>query len=176
MVSLIDLLPTAYDVARISIPPHVQGKSLLPLVEGKATAHHDAIFAEVNYHAAYEPMRCIRTDRYKYIRRYDARAGLVLPNVDDTPSKEFLLKERWQEQPRAQEMLYDLIFDPAESNNLIHSPAHAELLHELQAKLDRWMAETSDPILQGVPLPAPHGSAVNDVDGLSPNEPTIVKS
>lgn len=38
------------------------------LVAGKVDQLHDCIFAESNYHASYEPMRCIRTERYKYIR------------------------------------------------------------------------------------------------------------
>lgn len=37
----------------------------------------------------------------------------------------------------------------------------------------RWMQATDDPLLRG-PVPAPPGAEVNDPDGLSPNEPTIV--
>jgi len=33
------------------------------------------------------------------------------------------------------------------------------------------MERTDDPLLRG-PVPAPPGAVVNDVDGLSPNEPT----
>jgi N-sulfoglucosamine sulfohydrolase len=29
------------------------------------------IFSELTYHAAYEPQRAIRTDRFKYVRRFD---------------------------------------------------------------------------------------------------------
>ena len=32
------------------------------------TVTHEEIFAEVNYHAAYEPKRAVRTNRWKYIR------------------------------------------------------------------------------------------------------------
>ena len=141
LVSLIDLVPTAYELAGIDIADYVQGKSLAPLVADATGSHHNAIFAEVNYHAAYEPMRCIRTERYKYIRRYDNRQKLVLPNVDDTPSKAFLLSHSWVEQPRDQEMLYDLIFDPDEANNLINQPQWADVQSDLSHRLDDWMRQ-----------------------------------
>ena len=92
MVSLMDLLPTAYRAAGIEIPDHVQGKSLHPLIN--EDRHREEIFSEVTYHAAYEPMRSIRTERYKYIRRYDNRDKLVLPNVDDTTHKSLLTQPK----------------------------------------------------------------------------------
>ncbi|MEM7030754.1 MAG: sulfatase [Chloroflexota bacterium] len=173
MVSLIDLVPTVYDLLNVDQPDHVEGKSLLPLVEAPDATHHDHIFAEVNYHASYEPMRCVRTSRYKYIRRYDQRDQLVLPNVDDTPSKVFLLDQDWIDQPRHQEMLYDLIFDPDETNNLIDQPQTAAIQAELSHRLDQWMKDTNDPILATGHVPAPKGSQINDPDGQSPKDATI---
>ena len=170
LVSLIDLFPTACDIADIQIPAHVQGKSLLPLIHGQADALRDEIFAEVNYHAAYEPMRCARTDRYKYIRRYDSRDCIVLPNIDDTPSKQYLLDQGLTDQPRHQEMLYDLVFDPDETGNLIDRPEMADTLADMRARLDRWMRETDDPLSPDGSVPAPSGSRVNDPDGRSPRE------
>src|SRR3712207_8176259 len=52
-------------------PAYLQGESLLPLVNGEADEVREAIFAEKTYHVAYEPERCARTHRYKYIRRFD---------------------------------------------------------------------------------------------------------
>ena len=179
LVSLIDLVPTLYDMAGIATPDFVQGTSLRSLVNGETATHHTHIFAEVNYHAAYEPMRCIRSERYKYIRRYDQRQRPVLPNIDDTPSKDFLLHHGWVDQPRAQEMLFDLIFDPHEAHNLIdlsHQPDQPELAAvraDLSTRLQTWMAQTDDPFLQADSLPAPQGSRVNDPDGSSPRQPPI---
>jgi hypothetical protein len=42
---------------------------------------------------------------------------------------------------------------------------------ELSAKLEHWMKETDDPLLDG-PIPAPPGAEYNDPDQLSPGEPT----
>ena len=175
LVGLIDLVPTACDVAGIDIPAHVEGSSLLPLVAGEVDHLRDQLFAEINYHAAYEPTRCVRTDRYKYIRRYDKRDRLVLPNADDTPSKQFLLDHDWREQPRSQEMLYDLIFDPHEAANLAERPEMTGVLDDLRTRLDTWMRETDDPLLPDGAVAAPSGSRVNDADGLSPREqPQII--
>lgn len=172
MVSLMDLLPTAYEVAGIMPPDHVEGFSLVGLMSDDEDTLHDAIFGEVSYHAAYEPMRCVRTERYKYIRRYDNREKLVLPNVDDTPTKAFLLNQDWEDQPRDQEMLFDLMFDPDEAHNIVDREDMADVLTELRGRLDAWMQATNDPLLPSGEVAAPRGSKVNNVDGHSPNEPT----
>src|SRR5579863_780751 len=97
LVSHIDIFPTLCGLLEIDNPPWLQGTSMLPLVRGEAEQIHDAIFAEVTYHAAYEPMRSVRTQRWKYIRRFDHHPGPVLPNCDDSPSKDALLVYGWQE-------------------------------------------------------------------------------
>ncbi|MEM7130200.1 MAG: sulfatase [Chloroflexota bacterium] len=173
MVSLIDLVPTAYQACGIEVPEFVQGQALQPLISGDVPQIHQEVFAEVNYHAAYEPMRAVRTERYKYIRRYDNRAHLVLPNVDDTPSKEFLLEHEWRQQTREQEMLYDLLFDPHEMNNLVADPSKSGILSELNERLDRWMTDTDDPLLESGQVAAPMGSKINDPDGHSPRDSVI---
>jgi N-sulfoglucosamine sulfohydrolase len=174
LVSLMDLVPTAYEVAKIEQPGHVEGVSLVGLVGGEDDAVHEAIFGEVSYHAAYEPMRCARTGRYKYIRRYDGREKLVLPNTDDTPTKAFLLAQDWGAQPRDQEMLFDLVFDPDEAHNIIDRADMAGQAADLRDRLDAWMQGTNDPLLPDGNVPAPPGSRVNDSDGRSPNEPPNV--
>jgi arylsulfatase A-like enzyme len=170
-VSLVDLVPTACDVAGIATPAFVQGRSLRPLLSGQTDTIHEAIFAESNYHAAYEPMRCVRTQRFKYIRRFDDdRDRPVLPNVDDTISKAFFLRHGMSERPPPREALYDLIFDPFEVNNLAGDAAFAQPLAEMRGRLETWMRTTADPLLAGTPV-RPRGRAlVNDPDGQSPTD------
>ena len=173
MVSHLDIFPTLCELLAIEPPPWLHGQSLLPLVRGEAEELHEAIFAEVTYHAAYEPQRAVRTRRYKYIRRYGERTRPVLPNCDDGLSKTLWVEHGWRERTVASEQLYDLLFDPNESNNLASDAAYGPVLADLRQRLERWMEETDDPLRHGAP-PAPAGAQFNDPDGLSPNEPLMV--
>jgi arylsulfatase A-like enzyme len=173
MVSHVDVFPTICDLLEIEPPNWLQGTSMLPLIHGEQDQIHDEIFAEVTYHASYEPKRAVRTHRFKYIRRFEERSSPVLPNCDDSLSKDVWLENGWGSRPPETERLYDLVYDPNETNNLVGDPAMAETLAEMQRRLERWMHATDDPLLRG-PVPAPSGSQVNDPDGLSPREPTQI--
>lgn len=171
MTTHLDIFPTLCDLLEIPPPAWLRGKSLLPLVQsGTPDEIHDALFFEVNYHAAYEPMRAVRTSRWKYIRRFDGRTQPVLPNCDDGLSKSLWLAHGWREQPVAGESLFDLIFDPQETHNLVGSASHQTVLADMREKLKRWMVETDDPLLSG-PVPLPPAGRINSADGLSPKEP-----
>lgn len=169
MVSQIDIFPTICDLIGLERPAWLQGRSMLPLIRGEAEEINEEIFAEVTYHAAHDPQRAARTRRWKYIRRFDDRDRPVLPNVDDSPSKDLWLRHGWGERPIASEQLYDLIFDPAEACNLAGEPAYTGPFIEMRDRLDRWMRATDDPLLRG-PVPPPSGALLNDPDGLSPGE------
>jgi N-sulfoglucosamine sulfohydrolase len=173
MVSHIDLFPTLCELLEIERPPWLQGKSIMPLIRGEVEQINEEIFAEVTYHAAYEPQRAVRTRRYKYIRRFEPRQGPVLPNVDDSPSKDVWLQHGWRDRPVPAEQLYDLIFDPQERCNLAEAPAMGTVLQEMRERLRSWMERTADPLLKGT-VPAPSGAQVNDPDGLSPREPVQI--
>ena len=171
LVSQIDVFPTICELAGIPAPSWLAGRSLLPLVAGEEPpGTRSEIFSELTYHAAYEPQRAIRTDRFKYIRRFDDYPYPVLPNCDDGPSKDAYLARGWAERPVARESLHDLFFNPGEGRNLIGVPAYETVAAELRERLDRWMRETDDPLLDG-PVPAPPGALLNTPQQRSAAEP-----
>ena len=172
LVSHVDIYPTLCELAGAAVPEGLAGHSLLPLARGERDEIRDELFAELTYHVAYDPQRAIRTKRYKYIRQYGERLEPVLPNVDDSPSKDLLVAAGWRERRRPREQLYDLVMDPGEMRNVAGDPAFDEVQTALDERLQRWMAETADPLLHG-PVPVPPGGVVNDPAGLSPNEPTL---
>jgi arylsulfatase A-like enzyme len=132
-------------LSNIPIPPAVQGRSMLPLVEGQLDKLHEEIFVEQTYHAAYDPMRGVRTGRYKYIRSYEERPFWFPPNVDGG----------------------DLTTDPIERENLVSDPDHDDLLEEMRSKLEMWMRETDDVMLKGH-IPPHSGGRITPPDSYTP--------
>jgi arylsulfatase A-like enzyme len=175
-VSHLDVYPTLCDVSGAEHPSWLQGSSLLPLVRGEVDSLHEAIFTETTYHAAYQPHRAIRTERWKYIRRFDEYPHPVLANCDDSDTKDLLVAAGWGEQEVPEEQLYDLVLDPQEGNNLAGDAAKADVLAELRERLEAWMRETEDPLLEG-PVEPPEGAIVNEQWQVSPDDPVrIVKA
>ena len=170
LVSHLDIYPTLCELAGIERPSFLQGLSLLPLVEGGARSIRDVLFAEMTWHAAYEPQRAVRSERWKYIRRFSDRTTPVLVNCDDSPSKDLLIANGWAQRTVAREQLYDLLFDPNEADNLAESPDAAQTLEQMRELLLEWMTDTADPLLHGDPSP-PSGAEINEPYQISASEP-----
>lgn len=174
MVTHLDILPTLYDLLELPLPVEFEGSSLLPLIHTQTTTIHPEVFGEVSYHATYEPQRAVRTERYKYIRRFGPEPHCVLANCDDSSSKFERVAHHWIEQPLPGELLFDLIFDPNESHNLASDPRMKAVLLDMRARLARWMQDTNDPLRQGKVVPPPDGAQINELDAVSPGEPTVL--
>lgn len=161
LTSHLDVFPTLCDLLGLAKPDWLQGVSLLPLLAGCQEQVRHEVFAQVVYHASYEPQVAVRTARYKYIRRCNPeRVTPVLANVDNGLSKDFLMTQGLPELTLDQEQLFDLAFDPNERKNLADNPAYAAALTDLRRRLETWLRQTQHPLLNGaVPLPA--GAFVN---------------
>jgi len=109
----IDYAPTLLDAANISIPGDIQGKSFLPVLEGKSTApFRDAVYYhyyEYPYWHHVQPHYGIRTDRYKLIHFY-------------------YYMENWE--------LYDLKTDPNEMFNLYGVQSYDSIITALKVRLE----------------------------------------
>ena len=173
-MSHIDLFPTICDVLGIAHPDWLQGESLMPIVTGAAAEVRDAIFTEGTYHAAYEPQRAIRTQEWKLVRRFGDRRRPVLPNIDDSPSKEVWLQHGYADRELPPQALYDLVFDPNEAANAADRGDLAEVVADLSDRLERWMRETGDPLMDG-PVAPPPGAQINDPDQRSASDPVKVQ-
>ena len=176
MTSHMDIYPTICDLVGMEKPARLEGKSLLPLVNGEASKIHDALFFEVNYHAAIEPKRALRTDRYRYHRTFTETQKPNLPNCDDSVSKDYILcNTQWDSTQIAEEQLFDLYLDPNEQNNLVNDPLYAQALKECRTLLNDWMIRTEDPLVNGGIVP-PETAVVNPLSHRSPCEAPLVKA
>jgi len=113
MILNIDLAPTLLDLAGVTIPATMQGRSWRPLLEGRPGEWRKAFFYEYFYERGMgrtPTTLAVRTETAKLIK---------YPGHDD-----------WTE-------LYDLKADPDEKKNLARDPAHKDLLEPMQAEFDR---------------------------------------
>jgi arylsulfatase A-like enzyme len=137
----------------------VQGRSFLPLLRGQGYEARQEIFAEKTWHDVYDPMRAVRTERFKYVRNFPGQDGspaahrpqLCLPtDIERSLSRRSLAGLGDPHlRPRGEEELYDLSKDPDELRNVAEEPAYGRLLSELRRRLEEWMATTGDPLLAG---------------------------
>jgi len=148
LLSNIDFLPTILEIVKAPLPEDIQGTSFLPLLQGENFKPKKEIFAEKTWHIIYDPMRCIRTNRYKYIHNFIDGPLLRLPgDMERSLSRKSLGETHLK--PRPREELYDLRQDPNEENNLAGKPEYSEIQIKLSDRLPEWMEKTKDPVLEG---------------------------
>jgi arylsulfatase A-like enzyme len=154
LISNIDVLPTLLEAAGAAVPAQIQGRSFLPLLRGVAYEPREVIYAEKTFHSYYDPMRCVRTRRHKYIRNFETAFAVEVPgDVQQGPIFRANVSRYSTDRPNAVE-LYDLEADPLEEHNLSGGSSVTAIEEELSAELWRWMRETEDPLLQG-PVASP---------------------
>lgn len=167
LVSFVDLPATWLAAAGAELLPAMEGRSLVPLLEGRPHASREAIYSERNWHDNWDPMRCVRTRRYKLIQNYRPELP-YRPSLDleESPTWKSYLALAESGELRAEHgqlltprrppvELYDLDEDPNEFRNLAAESRMAEVVGDLQGKLSRWMQETNDflpPPLGAIPI------------------------
>jgi N-sulfoglucosamine sulfohydrolase len=154
LVSNVDVLPTLLGIAGVSVPEGVQGRSFLPLLRREPQEVRDAIFAEKTFHSYYDPMRCVRTGRFKYIRNFEPSFLVEVPGDVQQGAIFRTHVGRYSNDRSSLVELYDLQLDPLERNNLASEAAFREVERELEEHLWQWMEDTDDPLLHG-PVASP---------------------
>ncbi len=149
MTSHVDILPTILEIAGTEIPSYIQGQSFLNLLRRDKSKTREYIYAEKSWHGnEYDPMRCIRTDKWKYILNF-TEGYLFQTPLDIKLSPSGMVIEEKRKKIRPAKELYDLENDRLEVNNLARNPDYNEIQQKLDLKLKNWMKDTNDPLLRG---------------------------
>lgn len=140
LASTVDVYPTLLELLGEPLPERLQGVSLAPVLRDPTASVREAVFAELNTHVLFNPMRAVRSGRWKYIRNFDPQAPFYASGALGLR----LLKTPLAVPPRPEEELYDLETDPWESLDLANDPAFGEALAAMRDSLERWMEATGD--------------------------------
>ncbi|HEU4489001.1 MAG TPA: sulfatase, partial [Actinomycetota bacterium] len=131
LIANVDALPTVLEAAGVPLPHNLQGRSLLPLLQGHTYEPRKAVYAEKTWHSYYDPMRALRTDRYKLIWNFESAFAVEVP-ADVQQGAIFRSSPRTYSRDRAHALeLYDLHQDPLEANNLAAEPDGGDRVNEL---------------------------------------------
>jgi arylsulfatase A-like enzyme len=170
LVSNIDVYPTLCELAGLPCPDHVQGQSLVPLMDGSAESTRTDAFTAINFHISYDPVRAIRTRDFLFIKAFPPEPHRQrIANIDNGPQKQDLLESGALPLEREAIQLFDLREDPDEEVNLAGKPEYRKIRDNLRSRLEAWMRETSDPLLHGA-MPMPGGARQVDIHSLDPRD------
>lgn len=127
LTEFVDIYPTLCEMAGYGIPEHLQGSSLVPLLEHPDKAWKSAAFSQFLLGRFGPPISrqqermgyAIRTDRYRYVEWY---------SWDKEAKKRGKLLDT---------ELFDHVSDPGENQNLAKNQAYVQTLEELSNKLNK---------------------------------------
>ncbi|MEM7452992.1 MAG: sulfatase-like hydrolase/transferase [Planctomycetota bacterium] len=154
LVSLIDIAPTCLTLCGLDVIDAMQGVDFLSDQPERSfvVAGRDRSGDQI------DRMRCVRTERFKYIRNYHpelsytGRSSYKLLSYPVETLMQVLndrgelneAQSAFMAATKPAEELYDLVNDPDELTNLAGDRSNADILLELSTTLDNWEEQTDD--------------------------------
>ncbi|MEM9161209.1 MAG: sulfatase [Verrucomicrobiota bacterium] len=158
-VEYVDVTPTFLDAAGGKKAAGLDGRSMLPVLEGKKSSHKKYVYGlqttrGINHGSPHYGIRSVRGERYKLIHNLDPNARfqnaatnmplykewVAAAAAGDTKAKH--LVERYENRPEFE--FYDTAKDPLEMNNLYGNSEHEEIVKKLKKELASWMKDQGD--------------------------------
>lgn len=147
LVSMVDIAPTILNAVGAPIPPGMQGRSALPLVEGDAGGWRNEVFIQT---AEFMVGRALRTERWTYVVGVPKQQSQITSGPSDqyvqhgphnltggsTPAP-------WADH-YAEYQLYDLYADPHQLVNLAGRDGTLQTAETLRTRLMLRMKEIGD--------------------------------
>lgn len=154
LISNVDVMPTLLELVSLPVPSNLHGRSFAGLLANKPYTPNSMVFTEKTYHTYYDPMRAVRTKKWKLIANFEfAPWQETSPDYKDN-AKCYVevsnaLKVPYDIQYHPAFEFYDIETDPCEQHNLADDPTFSAHRNTLIQALYTWMVKTSDPLLDG---------------------------
>lgn len=163
MIEYVDVAPTFIEIAGLKVPKAIEGKSFLPVLQGKKNKHKDFVYGlqttrGIVKGSDHYGIRTIRSKMYRYILNLtpEEKFENIVTNSFESGGKFY---QSWIEkantdsiaramvnrfQHRQSEELYDLVNDPLEMYNIANDPQYLTIKKKLKHKLLKWMEQQGD--------------------------------
>ena len=156
----VDFMPTILDILGLPVPPGTDGRSFLPLVEGRAQGGRDstvtAFYNAFPVEGGSKPektvwfeMRALHQGRFGYIYNGWAHGKRWFTPIGEPEILNQMEAMGYQERVkffrlRCPEELYDFDADPNGLVNLATDPPHQPILRQMRSELLAWMKTHKD--------------------------------
>lgn len=158
-VSTIDLFPTIMELTGLKVPGKVDGRSFVPLLNGKTQKGREDVFTIIDYINQKKPlpMRCIQDQEFGYIFNAwsdgsnvykNANEGGVIEAMQAMTDNPEIQARVLMHRHRVVEELYDLKTDPECLINLAEKEDYKSTLLKYREKLRAKMKKFDDPLLE----------------------------
>jgi len=166
LTSFVDIVPTFVELASGIAPKEIDGKSLVPLLNGEERSVHKFIYGAHTTRGIYSgknyPIRSITDGKWKYIINLNHQGkfqniitngwNFDPPPVEGTWAEWLKVLKKQEEgaewvdfyQKRPAEELYNLERDPHEMINLAQSVTNQTVKKQLRQQLNIWMQQQND--------------------------------
>ena len=158
LVSFVDFGPTVLSLGGVAVPNHVHG---LPFLGDSAGTPRQYVYLHRDRNGENrETIRSVRNKRFRYVRNYRPNEPYVKPmayrdrqsimqELNRMIAEGSLGPDQWQFSARSKplEEFYDTWADPDEVNNLAGDSSFLQMMSEMRAALDEWIAMCNDPLV-----------------------------
>jgi uncharacterized sulfatase len=155
LTSFADFVPTAIELAGGAVPGNLDGKSLLPVLSGSTSKHHDYVYGVSHNQGILRrsvfPQRSVHDGRYHYVRNFNNMERIERERAEGKVINYFLERGA-KEHGLPEEQLFDTQADPFEFKNLVEDPQLAETKARLKAVLFAWMEQQNDHLSEDGPI------------------------
>lgn len=156
LTSFADFVPTVVELAGGKMPKGLDGRSMVPVLEGRRKAQHNYVYGVTHNQGIQNrhvfPQRSVHDGRYHYIFNFNSSERARRMSGQNKAVSYFLKLGAGKHPNQPTEELYDTDKDPHEMSNRARDPELASVKARLKKELFRWMESQNDYLTEDGPI------------------------
>ncbi len=148
LASFTDFVPTAVELAGGVSPVGIDGKSLIPVLAGKTSEHHDYVYGVAHNQGIQQrhvfPQRSVHDGRFHYIVNFNSLEKIERDRAAGETIDFFFEYGARKHSGQLEEELYDTHADPDEISNIAGKEEVSASKARLRKQLFQWLEKQGD--------------------------------